>query len=88
MYRGRDYEETTADIGVHSHDNVSPQEYFRLRSRAIAQLKEHKDPKEQPYPHKYHVEISLTEFIARYNGVADGEILDDVVSVAGKMVVC
>ncbi|XP_046364645.2 lysine--tRNA ligase-like isoform X1 [Haliotis rufescens] len=66
-------------------EDIDPNEYFRLRSRAIAQLKEHKDPKEQPYPHKYHVEISLTEFIARYNGVADGEILDDIVSVAGRI---
>jgi lysyl-tRNA synthetase class 2 len=57
------------------------QEYFRLRSQAIAQLKQIGD---HPYPHKFHVSVSLTEFIDSYNHVSDGEILDGIeVSIAG-----
>jgi lysyl-tRNA synthetase class 2 len=58
------------------------QEYFRLRSQAVAQLKQ---TDEHPYPHKFHVSISLAEFIETYNHLSDGEILDGTeVSVAGS----
>jgi lysyl-tRNA synthetase class 2 len=58
------------------------QEYFRLRSQAVAQLKQ---TDEHPYPHKFHVSISLAEFIDTYNYITDGEILDGTeVSVAGS----
>lgn len=60
----------------------SVQEYFRLRSQAVAQLKQ---TDEHPYPHKFHVSISLAEFIDTYNHVSDGEILDGTeVSIAGS----
>lgn len=59
----------------------SVQEFFRLRSQAVAQLKQ---TDEHPYPHKFHVSISLAEFIDTYDHVSDGEILDGIeVSVAG-----
>lgn len=58
------------------------QEYFRLRSQAVAQLKQ---TDEHPYPHKFHVSVSLAEFIDTYNHVSDGEILDGTeVSIAGS----
>jgi lysyl-tRNA synthetase class 2 len=58
------------------------QEYFRLRSQAVAQLKQ---TDEHPYPHKFHVSISLAEFIDTYNNISDGEILEGTeVSVAGS----
>jgi lysyl-tRNA synthetase class 2 len=60
----------------------SVQEYLRLRSQAVAQLKQTDD---HPYPHKFHVSISLTEFIDTYSYISDGEILDETeVSVAGS----
>ena len=40
---------------------------------------------ESPYPHKFHVSTSLTDFIEKYNTLADGEHHDDVVSVAGRL---
>ncbi|PSN29781.1 Lysine--tRNA ligase [Blattella germanica] len=74
-------------------DEISPntylfisffQEYFRLRSQAVAQLKNSSD--EHPYPHKFHVSISLTEFIEAYNNIGEGDILNSVeVSVAGRI---
>lgn len=45
-----------------------------------------KDPANHPYPHKFHVSISLESFIEKYSYVGDGEKLDDVkVSVAGRI---
>jgi len=38
---------------------------------------------ESPYPHKFHVSISLSEFIEKYHDVGDGQHHPDVVSVAG-----
>ena len=62
------------------------QEYFRLRSQAVSQLKQTED---HPYPHKFHVSVSLTEFIETYNNIQDGESLDSTeVSVAGLYFLC
>ena len=58
------------------------QEYLELRRAHVEQLKASGD---NPYPHKFHVSISLTEFIEKYSSVADGEHHADVVSVAGKL---
>ncbi|XP_067007554.2 lysine--tRNA ligase isoform X2 [Anabrus simplex] len=66
-----------------AEEEISPNEYFRLRSIAVSQLKEAGD---HPYPHKFHVSTSLEEFIERYSHVEDGAILKDVeVSVAGRV---
>lgn len=38
-----------------------------------------------PYPHKFHVSISLTDFISKYDSLEKDVILNDTVqSVAGK----
>lgn len=67
-----------------SEEEISPNEYFKLRSGAIEELK--KDPSTHPYPHKFHVSISLTEFIDKYSGLEAGQSLDDVeVRVAGRV---
>ncbi len=58
------------------------QEYFKLRSAAVAEWKARG---ETPYPHKFHVSTSLTDFIEKYENISPGEILTDTsVSVAGK----
>lgn len=62
---------------------TDPNEYFRLRTLAVQNLREIGEP---PYPHKFHVEISLTDFIEQYSNVKDGEVNTDVtVSVAGRI---
>ena len=63
-------------------EEIDPNEYFKLRSKSIAQLK---DKGDNPYPHKFHVQISLTEFIEKYNDTPDGETHDMEVSVAGRV---
>ena len=65
-------------------DEITPNEYFKLRSKAVEDLKN--DPATHPYPHKFHVSISLTEFIEKYASLEDGQSLDDVqVRVAGRI---
>ncbi|KAE8751299.1 hypothetical protein FOCC_FOCC001870 [Frankliniella occidentalis] len=63
-------------------EEINPSEYRRIRSLAVNKLKETGD---HPYPHKYHVSISLDEFIEKFSHVKDGEMLDEVVSVAGRI---
>ena len=41
---------------------------------------------EHPYPHKFHVDTSLPDFISRFGGVADGVVDESVkISVAGRL---
>ncbi|KAL1123852.1 hypothetical protein AAG570_001623 [Ranatra chinensis] len=64
-------------------EEISPNEYFRLRSIAVQQLK---DTNQNPYPHKFHVSMSLEEFITKYSTLEDGEVLSDTeVSLAGRV---
>jgi len=61
---------------------LDPNKYFEYRSQAVAKLKESGD---HPYPHKYHVSISLTEFIDRFEDTETGVWRDEVVSVSGRV---
>ncbi len=39
-----------------------------------------------PYPHKFHVDLQVPEYVAKYGGLEDGSMLEDVkVSVAGRI---
>lgn len=68
-----------------SEEEISPNEYFRLRSQTIANLKT-LGPEQQPYPHKFHVSISLEAFIEKYQNLKEGEVKeDDKVSIAGRI---
>uniref|UniRef100_A0A6Q2X974 Lysine--tRNA ligase n=1 Tax=Esox lucius TaxID=8010 RepID=A0A6Q2X974_ESOLU len=64
-------------------ETLDPNQYFKIRSQAIQALK---GTAEDPYPHKYHVDLSLTEFIEKYNHLQPGDQLTDVVlCVAGRV---
>ncbi|CAH0557472.1 unnamed protein product [Brassicogethes aeneus] len=68
-----------------SEEDISPNEYFKLRSTAVANLKA-LGGESHPYPHKFHVSTSLEEFIAKYSSLQDGEIMEsDNLSVAGRV---
>ncbi|XP_044735306.1 lysine--tRNA ligase isoform X1 [Chrysoperla carnea] len=68
-----------------NEEEISPNEFFRLRTLAVEQLKA-AGGEEHPYPHKFHVSISLEEFIEKYSILNEGEILEDeTVSVAGRV---
>ena len=58
------------------------QQYFKLRSQAI-QAQKVTGP--HPYPHKFRVTISLTDFIDSYQHLEAGQHHTDVVSVAGML---
>lgn len=69
---------------IAAEEEVSPNEYFRLRSAAVAELK--KAPDTHPYPHKFHVSISLENFIEKYSSLGEGAMLqDEKLSVAGRI---
>ena len=37
------------------------------------------------FPHKFHVSISMSEFTDKYSKLANEEVSEDVVSLAGKI---
>jgi len=67
-----------------AEEDISPNEYFKLRSLAVEELKV--DPATHPYPHKFSVSVSLTNFLQEYEKLKDGETLKDVeVKCAGRI---
>jgi len=68
-----------------SDEEISPNEYFTLRSQMVANLKATGGDK-HPYPHKFHVSTSLEEFIEKYSSLNDGEVREnEPLSVAGRI---
>merc|ERR1719356_2021901 len=69
-----------------NEEEISPNEYFKIRGAAVEELKQG-DIAEHPYPHKYDVTSSLTEFVSKYaESVQDGTTLNDVnLRVAGRL---
>jgi len=64
-------------------EDISPNEYFKIRSRAVEELKSEGS---HPYPHKFHVTTSLTSFLADYDSLTDGQTVSDKeVRVAGRI---
>ncbi|XP_037820323.1 lysine--tRNA ligase isoform X1 [Lucilia sericata] len=67
-----------------SEEEISPNEYFKLRTAAVAELK--KSPETDPYPHKFHVSISLENYINKYTNLKEGEMLEnEQLSIAGRV---
>ena len=73
----------SADDGMAAEEeSLDPNQYFKIRSQAIHQLKV---SGEDPYPHKFHVDISLTQFIQEYSHLQPGDHLTDItLKVAGR----
>lgn len=63
-------------------ESLDPNQYYKIRSQAVEALKASDEP---PYPHKFHVSISLAEFIQKYQDIEDGTWHEDVVSVSGRI---
>jgi len=65
-----------------NEEEISPNEYFKIRTAAVEELKSGV----HPYPHKFDVSTSLTEFIATYSSLEAGQTLKDkTVRVAGRI---
>lgn len=57
------------------------QQYYENRLKVLAFLKA---GGVNPYPHKFHVSVSVVEYVEKYGSLSDGEHLKDVeVGLAG-----
>ncbi|KAI0236505.1 lysyl-tRNA synthetase [Massospora cicadina] len=65
-----------------AEETLNPNQYFEIRSKAVKKLQA--DGK-TPYPHKFHVTISLPAFIEKYSHLPAGERAEEVVSVSGRI---
>ncbi|MFH4975586.1 hypothetical protein AB6A40_002295 [Gnathostoma spinigerum] len=64
-------------------DPSDPQEYYNMR---VAMIDERRAKGENPFPHKFNVTISLSDFISKYEYLEKDTVLEDViVSVAGRL---
>jgi len=65
-------------------DDLDPTAYFENRVKTVNTMKQ--TPGEDPYPHKFHVEMSLTEYIDKYHDIENGMIIEgQEVCVAGRI---
>lgn len=65
-------------------DDKNPNEYFKIRSEQIDALRKTKQP--NPYPHKFHVDTRIDDFVNKFAHIQRGEELKDVkVSIAGRV---
>ncbi|ODV91088.1 hypothetical protein CANCADRAFT_116458 [Tortispora caseinolytica NRRL Y-17796] len=65
-------------------EELTPNQYFELRAREIDALRKSKEP--NPYPHKFHQNIRIDKFIAKYIHLTRGETLPDIeVAVSGRV---
>ena len=51
-------------------EDVDPTQYYANRVRALQEME---SSGTNPYPHKFHVDITLPEYIRSYGSIADGE---------------
>ncbi|KAL4955308.1 hypothetical protein BDW69DRAFT_122109 [Aspergillus filifer] len=64
--------------------NLTPNQYFEIRSKKINKLRESKNP--DPYPHKFQVTNDLREFLKEYESLEKGEQKPDTpVRIAGRI---
>ncbi|CAI9293709.1 unnamed protein product [Lactuca saligna] len=64
-------------------EDMDPTQYFENRLKTLAT---HKAAGMNPYPHKFHVSMSILEYIEKYESLNSGDHLEDVqVSLAGRL---
>ncbi|KAL5396499.1 hypothetical protein PMIN06_001637 [Paraphaeosphaeria minitans] len=56
-------------------EELNPNQYFEIRSRAINQLRQTKQP--NPYPHKFHVNYKLPQYVDDFKQLARGQVEED-----------
>ncbi|KAK9460462.1 uncharacterized protein V1516DRAFT_408373 [Lipomyces oligophaga] len=70
--------------GKKQDEELTPNQYFKIRSREIEALRKSHNP--DPYPHKFHVTTKFHEFISRYADLPRGETHPEVtLSIAGRI---
>ena len=73
-----------ADKLAAEEEIVDPNEYFKMRVSQITHMKA-AEGAGAVYPHKFHVSISLTDFVDKYSYLTNEQVHDDRVSVAGRI---
>ncbi|KAI5481179.1 lysine-trna ligase [Pseudohyphozyma bogoriensis] len=80
------------DAAGEAEEELTPNQYYEIRSRAIQKLRaipsnERTLTTPSPYPHKFHVTISLPDYVKKYGTLVPnpGDKSNDVVSVAGRI---
>ncbi|KAJ6161177.1 lysine--tRNA ligase KRS1 [Penicillium chermesinum] len=64
--------------------NLTPNQYFEIRSNRINKLRESKSP--NPYPHKFQVTDDLREYLKKYDSLQKGEQKPEIpVRIAGRI---
>ncbi|TNY22197.1 hypothetical protein DMC30DRAFT_362043, partial [Rhodotorula diobovata] len=83
---------TAKTSAADAEEELSPNQYYEIRSRAIQKLRaipnaERTLSTPNPYPHKFHVTVSIPTFIEKYGSSLKeaGSRSDEVVSVAGRI---
>ncbi|RPB19705.1 lysyl-tRNA synthetase [Terfezia boudieri ATCC MYA-4762] len=67
-----------------NEQELTPNQYFEIRSRSINKLRESKQP--NPYPHKFHVTHKITDIVRDYSNLATGETKPAIkIAVAGRV---
>lgn len=59
--------------------------YRKMRINQVVHLKS-EIGESKVYPHKFHVSISMTEFVEKYSHLANEQVHDDKVSLAGTRI--
>lgn len=73
-----------AKSGSKREDNLTPNEYFAIRSNQISELRKSRSP--NPYPHKFQTTMSVPAFVAKFSHLKRGEQLkEDKVAFAGRV---
>jgi len=67
---------------VEDEETLDPNQYYEIRQQSVANMKKNG---ENPYPHKFHVSFSLTDFIEKFSSLDAGTWHDEVVTVAGRI---
>ena len=62
-------------------NDLDPRLYFENRSKQVLDLKS----SGKMYPNKFTVSISISEFIEKYSACDDGDVKDELVTVAGRI---
>ncbi|KAG0262069.1 lysyl-tRNA synthetase [Actinomortierella ambigua] len=64
-------------------EELTPNKYFEIRSKRINTLRDNKET--YPYPHKFHVSISMPDFVAKYKDIKTGDRIEEEVTIAGRL---
>ncbi|KAK9457785.1 hypothetical protein V1511DRAFT_490826 [Dipodascopsis uninucleata] len=65
-------------------EELTPNQYFKMRSREIDGLRKTHQP--DPYPHKFHRTMKISEFNSNYSDLSRGQTLPEtVIAIAGRI---